>query len=366
MLLTELKQKQDFYRYYDEDPADQVTRIKAIKAQFGDRLLLVAHHYQKDEVVQFADATGDSLKLAQIAAANHTAEKIVFCGVHFMAETADILTADEQTVVLPDPMAGCSMADMANSYQLTAAWQALTAQYGASIMPVTYVNSTAAIKAFVGEHGGVVVTSGNAPKIVTWALQQAKHVLFLPDQYLGRNTAMALGVPASAIGLWDAQAGRLEQPGDYRVILWNGYCSVHQQFSVDQIDHLRAQYPDIKIIVHAECKHEVVMAADAYGSTGDIIRYIEEAPQNTRIAVGTDNNLVGRLIKTHPDKRVMALNPYSCACILMNRIDLPHLAWTMDQLAEGRPANVITVDKKTAAGAKLALDRMLTLSGAPK
>ncbi|KRN23349.1 quinolinate synthase NadA [Lacticaseibacillus camelliae] len=362
MLLTELKQKQDFYRYYDEAPQAQIERILAIKARFGDRLLLVAHHYQKDEVFQFADATGDSLKLAQIAASNHTAEKIVFCGVHFMAETADILTSDDQTVILPDPMAGCSMADMANSYQLTTAWQALTAQYGSSIMPVTYVNSTAAIKAFVGEHGGVVVTSGNAPKIVAWALQQAKHVLFLPDQYLGRNTAMALGVPDSAIGLWNAQDGRLENPGDYRVILWNGYCSVHQQFSVAQIDQLRAQYPGIKIIVHAECKHEVVTAADAYGSTGDLIHYIQQAPKNTRIAVGTDNNLVGRLIKTYPEKRVMALNPYSCACILMNRIDLPHLAWTMDQLAAGKPANVITVAPQTAQWAKKALDRMLALS----
>lgn len=362
MLLTELKQKQAFSRYYDEDPADQIARIQAIKADFGERLLLVAHHYQKDEVVQFADATGDSLKLAQIAASNHTAQKIVFCGVHFMAETADILTGDDQDVILPDPMAGCSMADMANSYQLNAAWQNLTAQYGDTIIPVTYVNSTAAIKAFVGEHGGVVVTSGNAKNIVTWALNQAKHLLFLPDQYLGRNTAMALGVPATQIGLWDAQAGRLATPGDYRVVLWNGYCSVHQQFAVEQITSLRAKYPDIKVIVHSECKHEVVMAADASGSTGDLIHYIQQAPAGTRIAVGTDNNLVGRLIHTYPDKKVMYLNPYSCACILMNRIDLPHLAWTMDELSAGRDANVITVDAQTAHWAKVALDRMLDLS----
>ncbi|WP_461215010.1 quinolinate synthase NadA [Lacticaseibacillus sp. GG6-2] len=362
MLLTELKQKQAFSRYYDEDPAEQIARIKAIKESFGERLLLVAHHYQKDEVVQFADATGDSLKLAQIAANNHTAQKIVFCGVHFMAETADILTGANQDVVLPDPMAGCSMADMANTYQLNAAWQSLTAQYGDSIIPVTYVNSTAAIKAFVGEHGGIVVTSGNAKKIVSWALSQARHLLFLPDQYLGRNTAMALGVPEAQIGLWDQQAGKLAQPGDYRVVLWNGYCSVHQQFAVDQITQLRAKYPDIKIIVHSECKHEVVEAADASGSTGDIIHYIQNATVGTRIAVGTDNNLVGRLIKTYTNQKVMYLNPYSCACILMNRIDLPHLAWTMDELRAGREANVITVDDKTAHWAKVALNRMLALS----
>ncbi len=362
MLLTELKQKQSFNRYYDEAPEAQIARIKAIKAAFGERLLLVAHHYQKDEVVAFADATGDSLKLAQIAANNHTAQKIVFCGVHFMAETADILTGANQSVVLPDPMAGCSMADMANAYQLNTAWQRLTAQYGDSIIPVTYVNSTAAIKAFVGEHGGIVVTSGNAKQIVSWALGQAKHLLFLPDQYLGRNTAMALGVPEAQIGLWDQQAGRLAQPGDYRIVLWNGYCSVHQQFAVDQITRLRVQYPDIKIIVHSECTHEVVEAADASGSTGDIIHYIQSAAAGTRIAVGTDNNLVGRLIQSYPDKRVMSLNPYSCACVLMNRIDLPHLAWTLDELSAGRDANVITVAEKTAYWAKVALNRMLALS----
>ncbi|MFD1484474.1 quinolinate synthase NadA [Lacticaseibacillus baoqingensis] len=364
MILTELKQKQAFTRYYDEDPQAQIARIRQIKADMGTELLIVAHHYQKDEVVQFADARGDSLKLAQVAASNHTAKQIVFCGVHFMAETADILTSDDQRVILPDPMAGCSMADMANSYQLTEAWQALTARLSGDIIPVTYVNSTAAIKAFVGEHGGIVVTSGNAPKIVSWALQQAKHLLFLPDQHLGRNTALALGVPASEIGLWNAQAGQLEADtgADYRVILWNGYCSVHQQFNVAQITGLRQKYPDVKVIVHSECQHAVVMAADASGSTRDLIDYIQQAPAGTRIAVGTDNNLVGRLIRENPDKKVMYLNPMSCACILMNRIDLPHLAWTMDQLAAHQPANQITVDATTAHWAKVALDRMLKLS----
>ncbi|MCH4172448.1 MAG: quinolinate synthase NadA [Lactobacillus sp.] len=364
MILTDLQSKIAFNDYYQEDPADQIRRIAAIKADFGDDLFLVAHHYQKDEVVQFADARGDSLKLAQIAASNHAAKHIVFCGVHFMAETADILTTAQQHVVLPDPMAGCSMADMANPFQLTQAWQALTARYGDTILPVTYVNSSAAIKAFVGRHGGVVVTSSNAGAIVSWALKQAKHLLFLPDQYLGRNTALSLGIPKTEIGMWLAQQNHLEatDPDNLRVILWNGYCSVHQQFNTIQIDHLRQTYPDVKIIVHPECHQDVVAAADEVGSTAAIINYIKAAPAGARIAVGTDNNLVGRLIHTYSDKKIMFLNPHSCACILMNRIDLPHLAWTMDQLAAGNSGHEIKVDADTAFWAKKALDRMLELS----
>ncbi|WP_461218183.1 quinolinate synthase NadA [Lapidilactobacillus salsurivasis] len=364
MILTSLADKVAFNQYYDEDPADQIQRIRQIKAEFGKDLFLVAHHYQKDEVVQFADARGDSLKLAQIAAENHDAKKIVFCGVHFMAETADILTGADQDVLLPDPMAGCSMADMANSYQLAHCWQALTASYGEEILPITYVNSTAAIKAFVGQHGGVVVTSSNAPKIVAWALRQAKRLLFLPDQHLGRNTALQLGLAPTELGLWLAQENRLQAaaPQQVRVILWDGYCSVHQQFKVSQITALRAQYPEIKVIVHPECAHQVVAAADEFGSTAAIIKYIEAAPRGSRIAVGTDNNLVGRLIKQYPEKKIMFLNPFSCSCILMNRIDLPHLAWALDQVAAGHEGNVIKVDAQTAFWAKQALDRMLTLS----
>ncbi|WP_261807100.1 quinolinate synthase NadA [Lapidilactobacillus luobeiensis] len=364
MILTSLQEKIAFNDYYNEAPTDQIARIKQIKADFGTDLFLVAHHYQKDEVVQFADAQGDSLKLAQIAAENHDARKIVFCGVHFMAETADILTGPEQQVLLPDPMAGCSMADMANSYQLAHCWQALTTEYGPEIMPITYVNSTAAIKAFVGQHGGVVVTSSNAPRIVAWALQQAKRLLFLPDQHLGRNTALQLGLSERELGLWLAQENRLAAvaPAQVRVILWDGYCSVHQQFKVSQITALRAQYPDVKVIVHPECAHEVVAAADEFGSTAAIIKYIQAAPKGSRIAVGTDNNLVGRLIKQYPDKKIMFLNPFSCSCILMNRIDLPHLAWAMDQIAAGKDGNVIKVDTQTAFWAKKALARMLTLS----
>jgi quinolinate synthase len=281
-----------------------------------------------------------------------------------MAETADILTSDQQQVILPDPMAGCSMADMANSFQLTQAWSLLTSQFDDDILPITYVNSTAAIKSFVGDHGGVVVTSSNAKKIVSWALQRAKRLLFLPDQHLGRNTALALGLTPANIGLWQARANRLQatNPAALRVILWDGYCSVHQQFKVAQIAALRAQYPEIKVIVHPECAHEVVAAADEVGSTAAIIDYVQQAPRGARIAIGTDNNLVGRLIKQYPEKQLMFLNPFSCSCILMNRIDLPHLAWALDQLASGQPGNVITVNPEIASGAKKALDRMLSLS----
>ncbi|WP_125768540.1 quinolinate synthase NadA [Lapidilactobacillus wuchangensis] len=364
MILTSLKDKVAFNRYYDEPAADQIARITRIKKDFGDDLLLVAHHYQKDEVMQFADARGDSLKLAQIAANTHQAKKIIFCGVHFMAETADILTSDQQSVVLPDPMAGCSMADMANSFQLTQAWAKLTAEFGDDILPITYVNSTAAIKSFVGDHGGVVVTSSNAKNIVSWALHRAKRLLFLPDQHLGRNTALDLGLTPENIGLWLARENQLQAENHQalRVILWDGYCSVHQQFKVEQINALREKYPDIKIIVHPECAHEVVAAADEEGSTAAIINYVKQAPAGARIAIGTDNNLVGRLIHQYPDKQLMFLNPFSCSCILMNRIDLPHLAWTMDQLAAGQPGNVITVAPEIASGAKKALDRMLLLS----
>lgn len=362
--MLNLKEKIAFNHYYDEAPANQIKRIKKIKAAFGSDLMIVAHHYQKDEVVAFADARGDSLKLAQIAANNHTAKKIVFCGVHFMAETADILTADNQDVILPDPMAGCSMADMANPFQLTKAWEFLTANYGQSIIPVTYVNSSAAIKAFVGQKGGVAITSSNAKTIMKWALKQKKHLLFLPDQHLGRNISLSLGIKPDQIGLWRAQEANLQaaDPRKLRVILWDGYCSVHQQFKLHHVRALRQKYPEIKIIVHPECAHEVTAAADFVGSTSALIKYVDQAPIGARIAIGTDNNLVGRLKATHPTKKVMFLNPYSCACILMNRIDLPHLAWTMDQLAAGQSGHVITVDPQTAYWAKQALDRMLQLS----
>lgn len=365
MKLANIAEKIKLAQYYDEDPKKQIKRIRQIKQEFGKDLLLVAHHYQKDEIVQFADATGDSLKLAQIASQNKQARKIVFCGVHFMAETADILTEDYQDVILPDPTAGCSMADMANAFQVTTAWNYLAQQYGDDVMPVTYVNSSAAIKSFVGKKNGIVVTSGNATKVVAWALKKKKRLFFMPDQHLGRNTALKLGIDKDEIGLWKPLTNTLvaDYPDALRVILWDGYCSVHQQFNVTQIEKLRSAYPDIKIIVHPECRNDVVNASDEVGSTAALISYIKCAPAGTRIAVGTDNNLVRRLQKEYTDKKVMLLNPIACSCVLMNRIDLPHLAFTMDNLISGAAdLNVIKVNDETAFWAKKALDTMLNLS----
>ncbi|KRL98882.1 quinolinate synthase NadA [Liquorilactobacillus satsumensis] len=365
MNFTKLAEKKKLEHYYTEDPQQQIERIYKIKKHFGKDLFLVAHHYQKDEIVQFADATGDSLKLAQIAATNKEAKKIVFCGVHFMAETADILTEDKQQVILPDPSAGCSLADMANSFQVTKAWNYLEKKYGPDIMPLTYVNSSAAIKSFVGQKNGIVVTSGNAPQIVAWALRHSKHLFFLPDQHLGRNTALQLGVSPGELGVWNPLTETLiaQKPAAVKVILWDGYCSVHQQFTPGQIANLRAHYSDIKIIVHPECSHAVVAAADEVGSTAAIIRYLTQAPAGARIAVGTDNNLVRRLQRRFTDKKIMLLNPIACSCVLMNRIDLPHLAFTLDNLLQDPAAlNIIKVDDQTAFWAKKALDKMLTLS----
>lgn len=364
-LPNNITEKLKLAQYYDEDPKEQVKRINKIKREFGKDLFLVAHHYQKDEIVQFADATGDSLKLAQVASRNKQARKIVFCGVHFMAETADILTDNDQDVILPDPTAGCSMADMANAFQVTTAWNYLTQKYGTDIMPVTYVNSSAAIKSFVGKKNGIVVTSGNALKVVAWALKKKKRLFFLPDQHLGRNTALKLGIAKSELGVWNPLTDTLlaDDPQALKIILWNGYCSVHQQFNVAQIKKLRLAYPDIKVIVHPECKNDVVNAADEVGSTAAIIKYIQQAPLGTRIAVGTDNNLVKRLQKEYTNKKVMLLNPIACSCVLMNRIDLPHLAFTMDSLVNNSAdLNVIKVNDETAFWAKKALDTMLNLS----
>ncbi|MBB5888721.1 quinolinate synthase NadA [Lactovum miscens] len=352
-------------KYYMEDSQEQINRIYKIKKYFGNKILLVAHHYQKDEIVQFADATGDSLKLAQIAASNKTAKKIIFCGVTFMAETADILTDDSQDVILPDPTAGCSLADMANSFQVTKAWRYLKDKYGSDIMPITYVNSSSAIKSFVGKHNGVVVTSGNAMKVIKWALQRSKYLFFLPDQNLGRNISLQLGISPDEIALWKPLSEEFiaSNSEKIKIILWDGYCSVHQQFNVNQISQLRKTYPEIKVIVHPECTNEVVNAADEVGSTEAIIDYIQQSPLGSRIAVGTDNNLVSRLQHIFPEKQVMLLNPIACSCVLMNRIDLPHLALTMDNLMN-RPEelNIVKVNQETSHFAKVALDKMLNLS----
>lgn len=347
--------------YADLTVEQMEQRIKAIKARLGSRLFLPAHHYQKDEVVQFADATGDSLQLARLAEQMNEAEFIVFCGVHFMAETADMLTRDDQLVILPDMRAGCSMADMADIDQTEIAWEELTDTFGDSIIPITYVNSTAAIKAFVGKHGGATVTSSNAHDIVRWALDAGERILFLPDQHLGRNTAYDLGIPLQAMAVWDPLRERLVHEGDIedvRVILWKGHCSVHEKFNVAQIEALRKNDPERRIIVHPECTFDVVQAADEAGSTSYIIDQIEASAPGSKWAVGTEMNLVNRLAATHPELDIISLNPYMCPCLTMNRIDMPHLLWALESL-EMDPVNLIRVDSETTKWATLALERML-------
>jgi quinolinate synthase len=338
------------------------TRIVEIKKQLGDKLFIPGHHYQKDEVIQFADTTGDSLQLAQLCADNEKAEHIVFCGVHFMAETADILTNEHQKVYLPDMRAGCSMADMADIFQTDRAWIALEEMFGKTIVPLTYVNSTAAIKAFVGKNGGATVTSSNAHKMVKWAFTQKERLLFLPDQHLGRNTAFDIGVPLEHMAVWNPIQDKLEYDGafeDIKVILWKGHCSVHENFTVKNIGDIRKSDPAMRIIVHPECSQEVVALSDDNGSTKYIIDAIENAEPGSKWAIGTEMNLVNRLIRNHPDKQIISLNPSMCPCLTMNRIDLPHLLWSLESIVKGEEVNSIKVDDETALYAIRALERML-------
>lgn len=352
----------ELYKELTEE--EMAGRILKIKKKFGERLFIPGHHYQKDEVIQFADATGDSLQLAQVAQKNKKAEYIVFCGVHFMAETADMLTSDEQIVVLPDMRAGCSMADMANMQQTNRAWEELLELFGDTVIPLTYVNSTAEIKAFVGRNGGAAVTSSNAARMLTWALSQKERILFLPDQHLGRNTAFDLGIPLSRMAVWDPIAEKLEYNGDLediKIILWKGHCSVHEKFTVANIKSVKERDPDINVIVHPECTHEVVALSDFSGSTKKIIDTINEAKPGSKWAVGTEMNLVSRIIQEHPDKQIESLNPDMCPCLTMNRIDMPHLLWSLEQIDKVEPTGVIKVDQNIAKDAILALNRMLTI-----
>jgi quinolinate synthase len=351
---------------------DLVERARAAKAALGERVFVLGHHYQRDEVIEFADVTGDSFKLAREAAARPEAEYIVFCGVHFMAESADILTADHQKVVLPDLAAGCSMADMAALAQVEDAWDALDdAGVVDSVVPVTYMNSSADIKAFVGRHGGTVCTSSNADVAMRWAFDQHgpdTKVLFLPDQHLGRNTAvLKLGLSLDECVVWNPHRpnGGLtpEEIRAAKVILWRGHCSVHGRFSAAVVDELRAKVPDINILVHPECTHDVVTRADLVGSTEFIIKTIEAAPAGSSWAIGTELNLVQRLADAHPDKSIVFLDKTVCYCSTMNRIDLPHFVWAMENLVAGNVANVIEVDAETEKWAKVALERMLELPG---
>jgi quinolinate synthase len=348
------------------DP-DLVQRAQAAKAALGERVFVLGHHYQRDEVIQFADVTGDSFKLARDAAARPEADHIVFCGVHFMAESADILTSPRQRVILPDLAAGCSMADMATGQQVLDAWDVLTDAGVADLtVPVTYMNSSAAIKGFTGAHGGTVCTSSNAERALRWAFEQGEKVLFLPDQHLGRNTAvLQLGLSLDDCVLFDPhKPGGGLTPQELRaakIILWRGHCSVHGRFTAENVDDVRARIPDVNILVHPECRHEVVLKADLVGSTEFIIKTLDAAPAGSSWAVGTELNLVRRLADQHPDKRIVFLEKTVCYCSTMNRIDLPHLVRALESLVRGDVVNQITVEASVAADARTALDRMLAL-----
>jgi quinolinate synthase len=329
--------------------------------------MILGHHYQRDEVIDFADITGDSFKLAQAAADNQTAENIIFCGVHFMAESADILTSENQAVILPDLAAGCSMADMAAANQVDQAWKVFEKLGIASkTIPVTYMNSSAAIKSFTGENGGTICTSSNAERAMKWAFEKGEKVFFLPDQHLGRNTAvLKLGLKLSDCVIWNPwkSNGGLSDAEliSAKVILWRGHCSVHGRFSVENIEQVRQRITDVKVIVHPECQYEVVSKADVVGSTEMIIKTVTQSPAGSSWAVGTELNLVKRLAANNPDKTVVFLDKDVCYCSTMNRIDLPHLLWAMESLVKGRVVNQIRVEPKTANFARIALDRMLGL-----
>jgi quinolinate synthase len=348
------------------DP-DLVSRARAARKALGSDALILGHHYQRNEVIEFADITGDSFKLAQEAAKQSTVENIIFCGVHFMAESADILTSDRQRIILPDLAAGCSMADMATANQVAKCWEELQSIGVAdSVIPVTYMNSSAAIKSFTGEHGGTICTSSNAKAAMSWAFTQGEKILFLPDQHLGRNTAvLSLGLTLEDCVLWNPwkPLGGLteEQIKKAKVILWRGHCSVHGRFSIESVNEIRNRVPGVQVLVHPECTHEVVSSADQVGSTEKIIQIVKASPAGSKWAIGTELNLVQRISQTNPDKEIYFLDKDICYCSTMNRIDLPHLVWAMESLVSGKVVNQIRVAPEVARFSKLALERMLAL-----
>ncbi|MGH9111960.1 MAG: quinolinate synthase NadA [Acidimicrobiales bacterium] len=363
-------------RYTAASTDDLAERISAAKAALGDRLFILGHHYQRDEIIRWADARGDSYRLSLLAQQRPEAAYLVFCGVHFMAESADILTGDHQTVILPDLNAGCSMADMADIDEVEEAWDALSGVVDVErVVPITYMNSSAAIKAFVGRHGGAVCTSTNARAVLEWALGggparrgtgQGDQVLFFPDQHLGRNTGVAMGYGLDDMRIWDPRrdlGGLTERDcKESTLLLWRGHCSIHQRFRAEHIAAFRAEHPDGIVVVHPECPHETVQLADQVGSTDYIIRAVAAAPAGSTIAVGTEVHLTNRLDHEHPDKTVVSLDPIVCPCSTMNRIDQPHLAWVLDELVAGRVVNPIRVDAGTAEWARVALQRMLDIT----
>ncbi len=360
--------------------AELDARIGAARAALGERVVILGHHYQRDEIIKWADARGDSFKLAQYAAERPTAEAIIFCGVHFMAESADILSQPHQKVILPNPAAGCSMADMADIAAVESCWEQLgevgalesvTTSEGvtlAGVIPVTYMNSAANLKAFCGRNGGIVCTSSNARTVLRWAFARGQRVLFFPDEHLGRNSAIQLGIPEDEMVIWDPQqdlGGQSDAAAltEARVILWKGFCSTHQRFSPEQVARARDDAPGVKVIVHPECRHTVVELADVVGSTEAIVAAIDAAPPGTIWAVGTEINLVKRLAAEHPDQTIFCLDPIVCPCSTMYRVHPAYLCWVLEELVAGRIVNQVTVDAKTAAEAKIALDRMLANKG---
>ncbi len=344
-----------------------VARAVAARQRLGDKAMVLGHHYQRDEVIAFADIRGDSFKLAQAAADNSKAEFIFFCGVHFMAESADILTTDNQKVILPDLAAGCSMADMATASQVADCWQVLNKiGVAGKTIPITYMNSSAAIKAFTGKNNGAVCTSSNAARAMKWAFEKGEKILFLPDQHLGRNTAiLSLGLSLTdcvVYNPWKPNGGLTEdQIKAAKVILWRGHCSVHGRFTMQNIVEVRQKLPGVKVLVHPECQHDVVSNADVVGSTEMIIKTVTQSPAGSKWAIGTELNLVQRLANENPDKQVVFLDKTVCYCSTMNRIDLPHLVWAMESLVNGRLVNQIKVKEDMARYAKVALDQMLAL-----
>jgi quinolinate synthase len=363
MLRLQAPLPDDYTRATDDD---LVERISAAKRALGDRLVILGHHYQRDEVIRWADAVGDSFKLARFAADNHRATDIVFCGVHFMAESADVLTADHQRVMLPDLNAGCSMADMADLEQVEDSWDQIADTTAIErVVPITYMNSSAALKSFVGRHGGAVCTSSNARAVLEWALAKGDKVLFFPDQHLGRNTGFTMGYDATDMCVWNPRVdlGGLEEREvkEATLLLWKGHCSVHQRFRPEHIAAARLEHPNVEVIVHPECAHEVVVLADRVGSTERIQEWVRDAPSGATIAIGTELHKVQRLAKEQTDKTVFTLDPMICPCSTMYRIHPSFLCWALENLVAGAPVNIIEVPTKVKDFAKQALDRMLTI-----
>lgn len=354
------------YEYAQMEGEELDERIASAKERLVQSTVILGHHYQRDEIVKFADFRGDSFKLSQLAACRDSAEYIVFCGVHFMAESAEILSGPHQKVILPNLEAGCSMADMASIDDVECCWEYLVELCSGGLVPVTYMNSAASLKAFCGRNGGVVCTSSNAPKVLRWAFKQGKRVLFFPDEHLGRNTADKVGLDLAKTIVWDPSESTGGHDGEdlmrAELVLWQGFCSVHQRFTVDQIRQARQRFPGINVVVHPECSREVVQEADSDGSTEFIADMVTRAPSGSQWAVGTEINLVNRLAKANPDKLVFCLDPVVCPCSTMYRIHPAYLAWVLEELLEGKVINQITVDHETASWARIALQRMLSIS----